>query len=639
VPLNHPGRDRTSGRIWRIVYTGADGKAPPPKAPRADWTKATVEELIGDLSHPNLTVRMTATHELVERGQPAIAAVKALLKPGTPATPRAHALWVLERLGALDDAALDDAATTGDMMVRLHALRILAERKEQPRIVYRMVRNHLLSSSDGLVRRVAADVLARHPSQASLDALLELRAEPETQNDPFLLHTVRMALREQFRGRERWGGVGEKDVLFVADAVLGLPEPGAADFLAGHLPYLDDKQRRRMPEYVHHVARYGSPDSGTNLLNYFVTQIANGKDDFRFTEALVLAILRGSQERGRPLPPFYSDWVLAHCPKMLESAKPGDVQAAIELAAAIRVPALQGNLVRVLIDRQHPEKVRTAALTALASFDLKQSVGTLALRLADATEAVTFREKVAQALAGVNAPPARDALLAALPAAPARLATAIAASLAGSPDGAAALLQAAAESKASPRLLLERPVQVKLDALKRPDLAERVAKLTAGLPPADAALAALLRKRADAYAKAKPDAAAGAKLYTQHCAACHQIGGVGAKVGPQLDGIGARGLERLLEDVLDPNRNVDQSFRATALVLKNGQALTGLVLREEGEVIVLADAQGKEQRVEKAAVDQREVSPLSPMPANWAEQIPEKDFYDLMAYLLSQRSK
>jgi putative heme-binding domain-containing protein len=270
---------------------------------------------------------------------------------------------------------------------------------------------------------------------------------------------------------------------------------------------------------------------------------------------------------------------------------------------------------------------------------MRKSVGTLALRLADAGESAPFRDKVAEALSGLNAADARAALLAALPPAPARLASAIAGGLAATPDGAAILLQAVVEGKASPRLLQEPVVVLRLAALKRPEIKARVEVLTAGLPPADAALSAMLRKRADAYAKARPDAAAGAKLYAQHCAACHQIGGVGAKVGPQLDGIGARGLDRLLEDVLDPNRNVDHAFRATSLVLKNGQALTGLVLREEGEVIVLADAQGKEQRVEKAAVGERTVSPLSPMPANWAEQIPEKDFHDLMAYLLGQRGK
>ena len=50
--------------------------------------------------------------------------------------------------------------------------------------------------------------------------------------------------------------------------------------------------------------------------------------------------------------------------------------------------------------------------------------------------------------------------------------------------------------------------------------------------------------------------------------------GSGGLVGPQLDGIGNRGLERLVEDVLDPNRNVDRAFRTHLLTLKNGDVIT-----------------------------------------------------------------
>ena len=115
------------------------------------------------------------------------------------------------------------------------------------------------------------------------------------------------------------------------------------------------------------------------------------------------------------------------------------------------------------------------------------------------------------------------------------------------------------------------------------------------------------------------------------------IGQQGAKIGPQLDGIGNRGLDRLLEDIIDPNRNVDQAFRLTTLNLNNGRIVSGLVLREEGEVLVLADSQGKEVRVDKKNIEERTVSQLSPMPANLIEQIPEADFYNLMAFLLEQR--
>src|SRR5262249_27945937 len=159
--------------------------------------------------------------------------------------------------------------------------------------------------------------------------------------------------------------------------------------------------------------------------------------------------------------------------------------------------------------------------------------------------------------------------------------------------------------KASARLLQERPVALRLEQAKVPDLKERLAKLTQGLPPADQAVQELLKRRRDGYVKARPDPAAGAQVFEKHCAACHPIGGKGAKTAPQLDGIGVRGLDRLLEDTLDPNRNVDQAFRTTALTLKSGQLVSGLLLREEGEVLVLADSQGKEVRVPKASVEEK----------------------------------
>ena len=72
-------------------------------------------------------------------------------------------------------------------------------------------------------------------------------------------------------------------------------------------------------------------------------------------------------------------------------------------------------------------------------------------------------------------------------------------------------------------------------------------------------------------------------------------------------------------------------------MLKKGQIVSGLLLREEGAILVLADSQGKEVRVPKESVDERSTSQQSPMPANFADQIPEADFYNLLAFLLEQR--
>ncbi len=636
VPLTHPGRDRKSGRIWRIVYKGTDGKAAPAKAPRADWTTASVAELIQDLAHPNLTVRMIATEQLVERGQDAVAAIKATVGPNPPATTRAHCLWVLERLGKLDDGTLESAASDKELIVRVHALRILAARPKLTAAENDAIHEALLPANDGDVRRIAAEALGRHPSPEAERALLDVLADSKTAADPFLRHTVRIALREQFRGQVHWSGIHDSDRAAAADVAVGLPEAGAADFLAANITWLAKHQAARLPEFIHLIARYGD----ARRAGQFVESLRHtGGVDSKRTEQVLLALCRGFQERGVAPPHEIIDWALDQCSIQFDSAKPNDLKAAIELAAALRLPQLQEHIVQIFTDRKKPEAVRLAALAGLASFDPKQSVGPLASRLADATESIALRDKVAQALASGNLPEGRAALLAALPTAPAKLATAIASGLAGSADGAAVLLDAVTAGKASPRLLQERPVQVKLDALKRPEIAERIKKLTAGLPPADDGMAALLRKRAADYRKAKPDIVAGRKVFEKNCATCHQIAGQGAKIGPQLDGIGIRGLDRLLEDVLDPNRNVDQSFRATMITLKNGQSLSGLVLRDEGAVIVMADAQGKEQQISRDQVAEREISPLSPMPANWADQIVEKDFHDLMGYLLDQKGK
>ena len=154
---------------------------------------------------------------------------------------------------------------------------------------------------------------------------------------------------------------------------------------------------------------------------------------------------------------------------------------------------------------------------------------------------------------------------------------------------------------------------------------QRLDGLLKGLPPADNRIRDLVSERRQRFETAKRDPAQGAKVFEKTCMACHQLRGQGARVGPQLDGIGARGVDRLLEDILDPSRNIDQAFRV----------LTGLLLREEGEVLVLADSQGKEVRVPRDQVEDRALIQISPMPANFVDQVADADLHDLLAYLLA----
>ena len=122
---------------------------------------------------------------------------------------------------------------------------------------------------------------------------------------------------------------------------------------------------------------------------------------------------------------------------------------------------------------------------------------------------------------------------------------------------------------------------------------------------------------------------------SQNCAACHQIDGKGGQVGPQLAGLSKRGVDRLVEDILDPNRNVDPAFRYSNIFLKDGHVVTGLQKREEGEVLIFVDSTAKEIPVKKSEIKQRFESPGSLMVSNFSEIISPSDFNNLLAYLLT----
>jgi hypothetical protein len=65
--------------------------------------------------------------------------------------------------------------------------------------------------------------------------------------------------------------------------------------------------------------------------------------------------------------------------------------------------------------------------------------------------------------------------------------------------------------------------------------------------------------------------------------------------------------------------------------------LSGLFRREEGDVLVFADATGKEFTATKSQIQERRESETSLMPEVFGDVLPAADFVDLLAFLLSQK--
>jgi putative heme-binding domain-containing protein len=310
------------------------------------------------------------------------------------------------------------------------------------------------------------------------------------------------------------------------------------------------------------------------------------------------------------------------------------MQTAADLIRTLKLTGFEPALTKLAFSAAKDADTRAAAARALLGAGAKDVLTQIAAVITDATASAPLREKFALALAEVKS---FDAIATALSTAPRRLQQSLATILASSREGGELLLAACAEGKAPALLLRDKPLVDRLKAAKVPNLEARIAKLTANLPAANVEIDRLIATRAAAFDPTKADAGRGAEVFTRNCAVCHIIEGKGGLLGPQLDGIGGRGSDRLLEDILDPNRNVDRAFRMNVVTLKSGTVVAGLPRREEGEQLIMADAAGQETRVAKADIAERKETETSLMPPTFGEIIPPEELNDLLAFLLGKR--
>lgn len=309
---------------------------------------------------------------------------------------------------------------------------------------------------------------------------------------------------------------------------------------------------------------------------------------------------------------------------------------ALGLIGALRLGELRGEAKRLLGDRAAEPAVRIAASDALLAIKRTALIDELDGLIADPTEPLLLREHIVEKLGRHGRPEAAAPLLAALPIVPESFQQKIALALASHPENVPALLDAIEQGKASPRLLQHETILQRLRAANIDDLDSRIVTLTEGLMPADQRTAQLIADRKAGFQSASTDITRGQAAFARVCAACHAIASTGGRIGPNLDGIGNRGLDRILEDILDPNRNIDAAFRFTTITTKDGQTHAGLPLRTEGETLILADTAGQEHRIPTATITDRKELRLSLMPPGLVETMPQQEFYDLIAYLLAQ---
>ncbi len=306
VPLNHPGRDRSSGRIWRVYYKGSRGE-PPVK--RFDISHASVDELIATLAHPNLTRRMLAMNELTDRIGPAAAEpVRRMMRdPQANTFQRRHGLWVLFRLGALDPEILEHAAHDPDRAVRTHAMKVLSETHPWDERAEGLAVAGL-SDPDPFVRRAAADAVGQHPNFAHIEPLLE-RLPQIPPDDTHMRHTVRMALRNQFNepgNLARWEKLNPPDAAqaAVADVAVAVSSAEAASFLLHYVQH-HPLDRDSITRDLRHIARYLPEQESADLVTVARQRFPH---DLNLQLALFQSVQAGVEQRGDALSQPLHEW-------------------------------------------------------------------------------------------------------------------------------------------------------------------------------------------------------------------------------------------------------------------------------------------------------------------------------------------
>ena len=465
-----------------------------------------------------------------------------------------------------------------------------------------------------------------------------------------------MALRDHLKLPEVLNAVAKRDSKFnlsdeqrgqLAELCLGIPTAPAADLALDYLkskpdafadlgsslsPLLRNVSATRMNDvYDLALAYQRRPEA---------QKPADDRSDPDPEQELLIGLARAAQARGVTLPASITSWGQKLAAGTLASKKDGTRLVGIELAGEMKLRDSHSRIAEIALN-EVGSKARIDAIMTCVALDGPASVEFLDKILTNHKEQVALRQRAARALGTVNNDAARECLLKFLATAPERLAVEVASSLSKSKPGGEALLAAISAGKASPRLLQEPAIAESLGRQNIDNLDAQLTKLTAGLPSRDEQLRGLIEDHLTRFEKIRPDLERGKQVFTKNCAVCHKLGNEGAKVGPELDGIGVRGPARIMEDLLDPSRNVDQTFRATTLTTTDGKPLSGLVVREEGKVLILVDNVGKEQRIPADEIEPgtRQVSAMSPMPANLRDALPEEDFYHLIAYLLEQQPK
>ena len=615
-----PLRDKTHGRIWRVVHTSA------PSTSRKSLAGASADELVAALTDDNMFWRERAQRKLVERaasrpdgGRDVVPALIKLvenssvdaigLNPGA-----IHAIWTLRQLGALEGPQADSLAVARVQSALLHpsaSVRMNAV-EALPRdagALHKLAGSGLTDDPAPLVRLAVLESLGEWPSSPEAAAVVTtMLADPRTLADPVLADAATSAAAVQ--------AAGVLPALLAATSADAKPSPAKLALV------------ERVAE---HVARGAAGPAVANLL----VRLPGAPQPLAV--AALTGLARGWPKGTAAALGADADAALVKLVDTLPASVQGQVvtlaQHTGSTALDSQIGRISDALVSTIDDSKAADADRISAaerLVQLRPADAKivdlvmQRVGGKASpEIAAGLIAAIGRSTAAEAPAAILdrlasfTPPVRDVAVR---------------TILANRDWAATLVERLEKRQVN---LGDIPIVERTKLTDHPDrkVRDRAKKILAaggGLPNADR------QKVIDEIlpvVKAGGDAARGKLVFKEQCGKCHMHSGEGGKVGPELTGMAVHPAHELLIHILDPNRSVEGNYRAYTVSTDDGRVVTGLLAAESRTAVELVDAEGKRVAIQRDEIDTFQPSPNSLMPVGFEKQIKPEGFADLLAFL------
>ncbi|MSU77518.1 MAG: c-type cytochrome [Gemmataceae bacterium] len=139
------------------------------------------------------------------------------------------------------------------------------------------------------------------------------------------------------------------------------------------------------------------------------------------------------------------------------------------------------------------------------------------------------------------------------------------------------------------------------------------------------------------FAKTPGDPKAGQPIFKKLCAQCHKLHGEGAEVGPDITSNGRSDFDQLLSNIFDPSLVIGSGYQAVTVITKKGLTISGLVVEDNLQRVVLKVQGGELKTFARADVEEQFTSKLSMMPEDLEKQLRPQEIIDLLSYLSLDR--